>query len=69
MAGCWGYIEAWREMMEQVSEVLFAPHTTLSLYLVQGVTDNFTDLVVSIGSGGTIAGLAVGNYLTGSKIK
>lgn len=35
----------------------------------EGVLDNFDDIVVPTGSGGTICGLAVANYLTGSKIK
>ena len=30
---------------------------------------DFDDIVVSCGSGGTLAGLAVGNYLTGEKLK
>ena len=49
--GCWGYIEAFREMMDQ------------DLY------ENFEDVVVATGSGGTISGLAVANYLTGSRIR
>ena len=35
----------------------------------EGVLDNFDDIVVATGSGGTICGLAVANYLTGLKVK
>ncbi|XP_020914466.1 putative D-cysteine desulfhydrase 1, mitochondrial isoform X2 [Exaiptasia diaphana] len=35
----------------------------------QDVLKNFTDIVVTIGSGGTASGLAIGNYLTGSHLK
>lgn len=35
----------------------------------QGLLDNFDDVVVASGSGGTAAGLAVANHLTGSKLK
>ena len=37
--------------------------------VTQGVLENFDDIVVATGSGGTICGLAVGNYLTGMKVK
>ena len=33
------------------------------------LTESFDDLVVACGSGGSIAGLAIGNYLTGQKLK
>jgi hypoxanthine phosphoribosyltransferase len=36
---------------------------------MQGVMDNFDDIVVAIGSGGTACGLALANHLTGSKLK
>ncbi|XP_070538127.1 uncharacterized protein [Ptychodera flava] len=35
----------------------------------QNVLEDFDDLVFTTGSGGTAAGLAIGNYLTGSKLK
>ncbi|XP_041357220.1 bifunctional D-cysteine desulfhydrase/1-aminocyclopropane-1-carboxylate deaminase, mitochondrial-like [Gigantopelta aegis] len=35
----------------------------------QGVLERFDDLIFSCGSGGTAAGLAIGNYLTGSKLR
>ncbi|KAI3384824.1 hypothetical protein SNEBB_009077 [Seison nebaliae] len=35
----------------------------------QNVTDRFTDIFVTCGSGGTIAGLAIGNHLTGSSLR
>ena len=37
--------------------------------MTQGVLEDFDDIVVPTGSGGTICGLAVGNYLTGMKVK
>ena len=37
--------------------------------LFQGVAENFDDLVVAVGSGGTVFGLALANYLTGSKLR
>ena len=49
--GSWGYIEAFRELMDE------------------GALENFDDIVVATGSGGTICGLAIANYLTGLKIK
>lgn len=35
----------------------------------QGVLEEFDDVVFACGSGGTASGLAIGNYLTGSKLK
>ncbi|XP_064615088.1 uncharacterized protein LOC135479223 [Liolophura sinensis] len=35
----------------------------------QGVLEQFDDIVFACGSGGTAEGLALGNYLTGSKVK
>ena len=38
--------------------------------LQQGITDHVTDIVVSVATAGTLAGLAIANYLTnGKKIK
>jgi D-cysteine desulfhydrase family pyridoxal phosphate-dependent enzyme len=37
--------------------------------LQQGVLNDFDDIVMAVGSGGTAAGFAIGNYLTGSKLK
>lgn len=45
--GTWGYIEAIREIEQQV----------------QTQTSKFDDIVVACGSGGTIAGLALGSWL------
>ena len=39
------------------------------LYCFQDLYENFDDVVVATGSGGTISGLAVANYLTGSRIR
>jgi len=35
----------------------------------QNVCERVDDIVTACGSGGTVAGLAVGNYLTGQKVK
>lgn len=35
----------------------------------QGVLEKFDDIVVTIATGGTATGLAIGNYLTGSKLR
>ncbi|CAL9031776.1 unnamed protein product [Prunus brigantina] len=53
--GTWGYIEAIREIEEQL----------------QSETDKvkFDDIVVACGSGGTIAGLALGSWLSSLKAK
>ena len=37
--------------------------------LDQGLHENFDDIVVTIATGGTATGLALANYLTGSKLK
>lgn len=37
--------------------------------LQQGAPDRFSDLVIATGSGGSTAGLAIGNYLNDSKMK
>ena len=39
------------------------------LCLFQNVLKNFDDIVVTVGSGGSASGKAIGNYLTGSKLK
>ena len=55
-------------------------HTIISIYvkiqwllheqsLFQGVLEQFDDLVFACGSGGTADGLALGNYLTGGKLR
>lgn len=49
--GTWGYIEAWREMIEQK------------------VQNSFDDIVIACGSGGSSTGLAIANYLTGSRVR
>ena len=37
--------------------------------LLQGVLEEFDDIFVAAGTAGTACGLAVANYLTGSKLK
>lgn len=37
--------------------------------MFQNLLENFDDIVMTVGSGGTAAGIAIANYLTGSKLK
>ena len=37
--------------------------------MFQNVLEDFDDIVMTCGSGGTAAGIAIANYLTGSKLK
>ncbi|KAG6384243.1 hypothetical protein SASPL_155954 [Salvia splendens] len=53
--GTWGYVEAVREIQEQLGKGS------------GGIT--FDDIVAACGSGGTIAGLALGTWLSGSATK
>ncbi|KAL5730563.1 D-cysteine desulfhydrase [Ranunculus cassubicifolius] len=53
--GTWGYIEAIRELEEQLCR---APNNMV-----------FQDIVVACGSGGTIAGLSLGSWLSSLKAK
>ncbi|XP_052181492.1 putative D-cysteine desulfhydrase 1, mitochondrial [Diospyros lotus] len=53
--GTWGYIEAVREIEHQVQVV--------------NSKERFDDVVVACGSGGTIAGLAIGSWLSNLKAK
>lgn len=39
------------------------------MHFIQGLHEKFDDIVMAIGSGGTACGLAVANYLTGSRLK
>lgn len=66
--GLWGYIEAFRELQDQVISTWCRSHDT-SYKIYQGVCENFDDLIFATGSGGTAAGMAIGNYLTGSKLR
>ena len=38
-------------------------------YMFQNLLENFDDIVITVGSGGSAAGIAIANYLTGSKLK
>ena len=35
------------------------------LIFIQNVLEDYDDIVVAVGSGGTASGIAIGNYLTG----
>ncbi|CAH3176801.1 unnamed protein product, partial [Porites evermanni] len=51
--GMFGYLTTFQEMIEQVHYVL----------------EDYDDIVVTVGSGGTASGIAIGNYMTSSKLK
>ena len=36
---------------------------------IQNVLEDYDDIVVTVSSGGTASGIAIGNYLTGSILK
>lgn len=42
---------------------------TFAEVVQQGAGEQFTDVVVAVGSGGTASGLAIGNYLAGSPVR
>lgn len=48
---------------------MFGYVTAFQEMIEQNVLENFDDIVVTVGSGGTASGIAIGNYLTGSKLK
>ena len=39
------------------------------MFCLKGLHDHFDDIVVTSGTGGTTAGIAIANYLTGSKLR
>ncbi len=53
--GVWGYLEAWAELEAQLRDV--------------SSSDRPSDVFVATGSGGTAAGLAIANALTGSRMR
>lgn len=48
---------------------MFGYLTAFQEMIDQNVLKNFDDIVVTVGSGGSASGIAIGNYLTGSKLK
>lgn len=48
---------------------LFGYISVFEELLSQGLHENFDDIVFACGSGGTAGGLAIANYLTGSKVR
>ncbi|XP_073256234.1 uncharacterized protein [Porites lutea] len=48
---------------------MFGYLTAFQEMIQQNVLEDYDDIVVTIGSGGTASGIAIGNYLTGSKLK
>jgi len=53
--GCWGYIEAYHELCNDIQKIKTFSH--------------FDDIFLPVGSGGTAAGIAIANYLCGSPTK
>ncbi|XP_022800920.1 bifunctional D-cysteine desulfhydrase/1-aminocyclopropane-1-carboxylate deaminase, mitochondrial-like, partial [Stylophora pistillata] len=48
---------------------LFGYLTAFQEMMDQNLLEDFDDIVLTVGSGGTAAGIAIANYLTGSKLK
>lgn len=48
---------------------VFGYITAFQELIEQNALDNFDDIVVAIGSGGTASGIAIANYLTGFKLR
>ncbi|CAH3145905.1 unnamed protein product [Pocillopora meandrina] len=48
---------------------MFGYLTAFQEMIDQNVLKNFDDIVVTVDSGGSASGIAIGNYLTGSKLK
>ncbi|KAM7431841.1 hypothetical protein ABFA07_017653 [Porites harrisoni] len=48
---------------------MFGYLTAFQEMIEQNVLEDYDDIVVTVGSGGTASGIAIGNYLTGSKLK
>jgi D-cysteine desulfhydrase len=69
--GVWGYLQARTcSLREWNCRRLTSPRAQAFQELMdQGATSDFDELVVATGSGGTLAGLAIGNYLAGSPVK
>jgi D-cysteine desulfhydrase len=55
--GAWGYVEGFREIAEQY-KIAAAEHG-------EGLATAPSDIVVASGSGGTVAGLCLGSFLSG----
>lgn len=48
---------------------MFGYLTAFQEMIDQNVLENFDDIVITVGSGGSASGIAIANYLTGSKLK
>lgn len=48
---------------------MFGYLTAFEEMINQNLLENFDDIVITVGSGGSAAGIAIANYLTGSKLK
>jgi len=48
---------------------MFGYLTAFEEMMNQNLLENFNDIVITVGSGGSAAGIAIANYLTGSKLK
>lgn len=55
--------------MDSVTELVSVCILYGILPSLQGVQEDFDDVVIAVGSGGSAAGLAIANHLTGSKLK
>jgi D-cysteine desulfhydrase len=55
--GAWGYVEGFKEIVEQYKSSAVAD--------ADGLAEMPSDIVVASGSGGTVAGLCLGSFLSG----
>lgn len=70
--------QLWKEKNEKAYSVPLGGSSALGTFgyveafqemINQNVLEEFDDVIMAVGSGGTLAGLAVSNYLTGSRLK
>lgn len=62
------FVSLEEDAAKKLKKKLFGYLEAWNELMEQGVQEKFDDLVVACGSGGTISGLAIGNYLTGRQV-
>ena len=55
-----------KSLVDSVDVICYREFSFLPL---QGLHERFTDVVIASGSSGSVTGLAIANYLTGSKLR
>ncbi len=61
------HIHSWLQDLQRIPLILQVHY--YQVISPQGLFDRFDDIVMAAGTGGTVAGLAIANYLTGSKVR